>query len=96
MNNMSKAIRIRRMLVKGASVEQIVKATGSSKPYIYTVKVKMKKEDQERQWQMIDALVAKTGITSQPAPVNLSSIQGEYSKHKEMTTWQRIKAAIGF
>jgi len=56
----------------------------------------MKKETQEKEWATIEAL-AKTGITPpQPLPEYLNSIQGEYSKHKEMTTWQRIKAAIGF
>ena len=47
MGKMSKAVRIRRMLSKGASVEQIAKATGSSKPYIYTVSMRMKKDAQE-------------------------------------------------
>lgn len=96
MGKMSKATRIRRMLTKGAPVKTIVKATGCSAAYVYSVSSRMKKEDQELQWQMIDALVTKTGITPQPLPEYLNSIQGEYSKHKEMTTWQRIKAAIGF
>jgi hypothetical protein len=91
MGKMSKAVRIRRMLKKGAPVSTIVKSLGTTPQYVYTVSSRMKKETQGQQW-----LVPKTGITLQPLPEYLNSIQGEYSKHKEMTTWQRIKAAIGF
>jgi hypothetical protein len=95
MGKMSKAVRIRRMLKKGAPVSTIVKSLGTTPQYVYVIKSQMKKETQEKEWATIEAL-AKTGITPQPLPEYLNSIQGEYSKHKEMTTWQRIKAAIGF
>lgn len=34
--------------------------------------------------------------TPEKATQHLSTIQGEYSKHQEMTLWQRFKAAVGF
>jgi hypothetical protein len=95
MRKMSKAVRIRRMLSRGASTGQIVKALGCSKQYVYTVHSRMKKEIQDR-IAAYEIINAKTGITPQPLPEYLNSIQGEYSKHKEMTTWQRFKAAVGF
>jgi hypothetical protein len=91
MGKMSKAVRIRRMLSKGASVEQIAKATGSSKPYIYTVNMKMKKDAQEKEWATIEAL-AKTGITPPPPVENFTPEKHEVPK----TMWQRFKAIVGF
>jgi hypothetical protein len=90
MGKMSKAVRIRRMLSRGASVEQIAKATGSSKPYIYTVNMKMKKDAQEKEWATIETL-AKTGITP-PPPENFTPEKHEVPK----TMWQRIKSLFGF
>jgi hypothetical protein len=93
MGKMSKAVRIRRMLSRGASVEQIAKATGSSKPYIYTVNMKMKKEIQEKEWATIETL-AKTGITP-PPPENLLPAH-EQPPQKTWSMWQRFKAIVGF
>lgn len=95
MGKMSKATRIRRMLKKGAPVKTIVKSTGCSAAYVYSVSSRMKKELKDMVATHL-IINTKTGITPQPLPEYLNSIQGEYSKHKEMTTWQRIKAAIGF
>jgi hypothetical protein len=91
MGKMSKAVRIRRMLSRGASVEQIAKATGSSKPYIYTVNMKMKKDAQEKEWATIETL-AKTGITPPPPVENFTPEKHEVPK----TMWQRFKAIVGF
>ena len=91
MGKMSKAVRIRRMLSKGASVEQIAKATGSSKPYIYTVSMRMKKDAQEKEWATMEAL-AKTGITPPPPIENFTPEKHEVPK----TMWQRIKSLFGF
>jgi hypothetical protein len=38
----------------------------------------------------------KAHIESLNARSKNESIQGEYSKYQQMTTWQRIKSAIGF
>jgi hypothetical protein len=109
MGKMSKAVRIRRMLSKGASVEQIAKATGSSKPYIYTVNMKMKKDAQEKKWATIEAL-AKTGITPLKQPVDLAQRDEVSLQYKadikahidalnnfnKPTLWQRIKSLFGF
>jgi hypothetical protein len=95
MGKMSKATRIRRMLKKGAPVSTIAKSLGTTPQYVYVIKSRMKKEIQDSFATHL-IINTKTGITPQPLPEYLNSIQGEYSKHKEMTTWQRIKAAIGF
>jgi hypothetical protein len=38
----------------------------------------------------------KAHIESLNARSRNESIQGEYSKHQQMTTWQRIKSVLGF
>lgn len=91
MNKMSKAARIRRMLAKGAPVKTITQATGCSAAYVYSVSSKMKKEDRELQWQMVDALVAKTGITMLPKEIYTPE------KHEAPPTlWHRFKTLMGF
>ena len=82
MRKMSKAVRIRRMLSRGASTEQIVKALGCSKQYVYTVSSSMKKAVRD----------TKTGITP-PPPVETYMPEKHEVPH---TLWQRFKAAVGF
>jgi len=89
---LSKAVRIRRMLSHGASTEQIVKALGCSKQYVYTVHGQMKKDLRVRLEKEQVVLVAKTGITP-PLPAEIYTPE----KHEvPPTLWQRFKAAIGF
>jgi hypothetical protein len=91
MIKLSKAVRIRRMLKKGAPVKTIVKSTGSTPAYVYSISSMMKKEAQEKEWATIEAL-AKTGITP-PPPVEIYTPE----KHEvPKTMWQRFKAAVGF
>jgi len=82
MRKMSKEVRIRRMLSRGASTEQIVKALGCSKQYVYTVHGRVKKEIQD----------IKTGITLSPSV----EIYTEEKHKAPLTLWQRFKAAVGF
>ena len=90
-HKLSKATRIRRMLSRGASTEQIVKALGCSKQYVYTVHSQMKKELKDR-FDAYKVINTKTGITP-PPPVESYTPE----KHEvPPTLWQRFKAAIGF
>jgi len=88
MRKMSKAVRIRRLLLRGASTEQIVKATGSSKQYVYTIHGQMKKETQEKEWAKIQSL-AKTGITSRPLPEDF--LLASFNEPPK-TMWQKFVA----
>lgn len=91
MRKMSKEVRIRRMLSKGASTEQIVKALGCSKQYVYTVASRMKKETRDSFATHL-IISTKTGITP-PPPVETYMPE----KHEvPPTLWQRFKAAVGF
>lgn len=110
MRKMTKATRIRRMLERGATTEQIVKATGSSKQYVYTISTKMKKEKQEKKWKEIDMMLSATGITPLASPVDLTKLDevsaqhkkdieahiAEIDKHNKPTLWQRVKSLFGF
>jgi len=91
-NKMSKEVRIRRMLSRGASAEQIVKALGCSKQYVYTVTSRMKKEIREKKWEELVGMVTKTGITLPPRVEVYTPEKHEVPP----TLWQRFKAAIGF
>ena len=95
MNKSTKATRIRKMLAKGAPVKTIVKSTGSTPAYVYSISSMMKKEVQENK--------AKTGITPL---LNLDEVSAQHkkdieahiavlNKHNKPTLWQRFKAAIG-
>jgi orotate phosphoribosyltransferase-like protein len=94
------------LIERGATTAAIVKALNVSPQYVYNVRSKMNKRNKEAE-TIIPAPV-QLELKIEPAPIvqqtatveqatqHLNSIQGEYSKHQEMSTWQRFKAAIGF
>jgi len=95
------------LIERGATTAAIVKALNVSPQYVYNVRSKMNKRNKEAE-TIIPAPVQLQldinkldEVTPPKAQIEahitaLNSIQGEYSKHQEMSTWQRIKAAIGF
>jgi hypothetical protein len=95
------------LIERGATTAAIVKALNVSPQYVYNVRSKMNKRNKEAE-TIIPApvqlelkiepapIVQQEVKVGEPYPQYLKSIQGEYSKHQEMSTWQRFKAAIGF
>jgi len=78
------------MIERGATTAAIIKSLNVSPQYVYNIRSRLRKKTPPKE---------AVTITTSPAPVPTprdESIQGEYSKYQQMTTWQRIKAAIGF
>lgn len=95
------------LIERGATTAAIVKALNVSPQYVYNVRSKMNKRNKESETiipapvqlqldinKLDEVTIPKEQIEAHITTLN--SIQGEYSKHQEMSTWQRIKAAIGF
>ena len=90
------------MIERGATTAAIIKSLNVSPQYVYNIRSRLRKKTPPKE--------AVTIISPTPEQVQAQavrkatdylreqqqSIQGEYSKHQQMTTWQRIKAAIGF
>jgi hypothetical protein len=78
------------MIERGATTAAIIKSLNVSPQYVYNIRSRLRKKTPPKE---------VVTITTPPAPVPTprdESIQGEYGKYQQMTTWQRVKAAIGF
>lgn len=90
------------MIERGASTAAIIKTLGVSPQYVYNVRSRLRKKTPPKEAVTITPPTPEQVQTQavQKATDYLReqqlSIQGEYSKYQQMTTWQRIKAAIGF
>lgn len=99
------------LIERGATTAAIVKALNVSPQYVYNVRSKMNKRNKEpvtitpaptqleiklEQPETPAPIVQQEAKPGQPLQHYSNSIQGEYSKHQQMTLWQRFKAAVGF
>jgi len=100
---MTKAERAIAMINRGASTAAIVKTLGVSPQYVYSVRSRMNKG--KNKGTVITSPAPETPTHQQKEQIQAhikaitprdESIQGEYGKYQQMTTWQRIKAALGF
>jgi hypothetical protein len=103
---LTKIERATKMINQGASTATIVKSLTVSPQYVYNLRsrlrntgtiIKKKPEQLPLNFGVRAPMEEPIVPLVLPEPTqHLNTIQGEYSKAKDMTTWQRIKAAIGF
>jgi transposase len=100
------------MIKRGATTSAIVKALNITSSYVYNLRSKLKKEalstmtvpsaQLKLNLEALDEISRKhqehikAHMDALHERSKTQSIQGEYGKHQQMSTWQRIKAAIGF
>ena len=105
----TKAERAVTMLLRGASTASIVKTLNVSPQYVYNIRSRVNKQNKNRETvtnsepqqlelELTPAQTQAIGMLNAARELNEKhqTIQGEYSKHQEMSVWQRIKAAVGF
>jgi hypothetical protein len=90
------------MIERGATTAAIIKSLNVSPQYVYNIRSRLRKKTPPKEVVTIisptreqEQARAMLNTAMHPPEIH-QSIQGEYSKYQQMTTWQRIKAAIGF
>lgn len=104
----TKAERAIVMIARGATTAAIVKALNVSPQYVYNVRSRMNKESKAAEnsgtvitppfnpaQQQLD-LHPATNVGAITLAEPMGSIQGEYSKQREASTWHKFKTLLGF
>lgn len=90
------------MIERGATTAAIIKSLNVSPQYVYNIRSRLRKKAPPQEAVTITHPTPEQVQTQavQKATDYLreqqQSIQGEYGKYQQMTTWQRIKATLGF
>jgi hypothetical protein len=103
---LTKIERAIKMINQGASTATIVKSLTVSPQYVYNLRSRLRnagtiisKKPEQLTLNLepiTPAPIVQQTATVKQATQHLNTIQGEYNRRQQMTTWQRIKAALGF